>query len=767
MLQILILMLLTGFLALLSPWLVRAAGSPISWGLALFPAAIFFLLLQLSPEVFASGTLLWSIPWMPEIGFDLSFRLDGLSLMMGLLVSGIGALIVVYAGGYLGGHEYLGRFFLSLLLFMVSMLGVVFSDNLILMFIFWELTSLTSYLLIGFDHNKTEGRQAALQALLVTASGGLALLAGFVLLGVTAGSFEISELREMGFHAADSTHYLWILGLIALGAFTKSAQFPFHFWLPGAMQAPTPVSAYLHSATMVKLGVFLLARLQPELGGSPAWFWLLSSVGGITMLWGAFLAVSKTDLKQILAYTTIAALGLMILLLGTVSPLAATAFAALLLAHALYKGTLFMVAGAVDHQTGTRQVDRLSGLKKALPWTAASALLASLAMAGFLPTFSFVAKELALEALLFSPWNWILVSAISLAALSFVFVAAQMIWLFFAGPLKTPRNSVKEAYPSLLLGPLLLSSLGLLLGVWAGLGQNLIHSVGESLVPGGDFPKLSLWHGFNLPLLLSVSSLALGLLLFHLSDYKSILRFDFITGRYALSQRFQSLFEGLLASAGWATDRMQTGYLRHYLRAVIIGILILFGLSFAVFSTPEFSTDWSDVKSYELGVAIIIALSALAATMVQSRLATIACLGVIGFMVATIYVMFSAPDLGLTQIAVETLTVILFALVIYKLPVYQVISSKANVAFDALLSISMGALFFMMILASASIQLYEPISYYHAENSWLQAYGRNVVNVILVDFRILDTLGELAVVAVATMGVYSLVRLKRRRKSLL
>jgi multicomponent Na+:H+ antiporter subunit A len=370
------------------------------WIAAALPAGLTLYFGSLIGPIAAGQRLVVAYPWVPSLGVILSFQVDGLSLLFALLISGIGTLVMVYSGGYLAGHHQLGRFFAIILAFMAAMLGLVLADNLLLLFAFWELTSLTSYLLIGFEHERPAARAAALQALLVTGAGELAMLAGLILLGQVGGSLELSQLLTRGEAIRADALYPAILLLILAGALTKSAQVPFHFWLPNAMEAPTPVSAYLHSATMVKVGIYLLARLSPVLGGTPSWQLVLTMVGTATMLVGAWLAVRHTDLKRILAYSTLSALGTLVMLLGIGSAYAATAAVAFLFGHALYKGALFLVAGAIDHETGTREVDRLGGLRGAMPITAAAAGLAALSMAGLPPFFGFIGKELSYEAVL-------------------------------------------------------------------------------------------------------------------------------------------------------------------------------------------------------------------------------------------------------------------------------------------------------------------------------------------------------------------------------
>nr|MDQ3396786.1 Na(+)/H(+) antiporter subunit A [Deinococcota bacterium] len=423
--------------AFLAPWLAAMAGRAVGWLLALLPMSLFVYFLSLVPRVSAGEEIVESLPWVPALDVSLSFYLDGLSLLFALLISGIGTLIMIYAGGYLKGHPGIGRFYLFILAFMGSMLGLVLTGNLVTLFVFWELTSLTSYLLIGFNHESEASRKAALQALLVTGLGGLVMLAGFVMIALIGGSLEFTTVLGQGDLLREHPLYLAVLLLVLAGAFTKSAQFPFHFWLPSAMEAPTPVSAYLHSATMVKAGVYLLARMSPVLAGTEAWFYIVTTFGAVTMLVGGYLALTKTDLKRVLAYSTVSALGTLVLLLGLASPAAATAAIVFLLAHALYKGAFFMLAGAVDHETGTRNILTLGGLRRVMPLTAAIALLAAVSLAGFGPVFSFIAKELLLEAVLeVERARFILLPAVVLAGALFVAVAAIVGIRPFFGALK-------------------------------------------------------------------------------------------------------------------------------------------------------------------------------------------------------------------------------------------------------------------------------------------------------------------------------------------
>ncbi len=512
-----LLSILSGFfLACLTPFIHKVFNRLTGWVLALLPLGLFTAMILKLPLLEEHKDIAASLPWLPELGVELAFRLDGFSILFALIITGIGALVIIYGGSYLHGHPLLARYYAYILMFMGSMLGIVLSDNALTMFIFWELTSITSFLLIGFDHEKDTSRQAALQALLVTGTGGLAMLAGLIILGQITGTTTISELNQQSDWIQSSPLYLPALLLILAGAFAKSAQFPFHFWLPGAMAAPTPVSAYLHSATMVKAGIYLLGRLLPALGGTPAWQAVVTGVGWLTLMTGAVLAIRQTDLKRLLAYSTVAALGTLTMLIGWGTPLAVKSAAVYLLAHALYKGGLFLVAGALDHETGTRDVSLLSGLGRVMPVTALAAFLAGISMAGLPPAVGFISKELVYETTLSSGnlAGWLTASA--LAANVLIAAAAGLTALkpFVGRRAETPKKP-HEAPPALWLGPLLLAGLGLLAGFFPGQLLSRLVQLGSSavLLETVEF-KLALWHGLNPMLALSGLTLLLGAAVF-------------------------------------------------------------------------------------------------------------------------------------------------------------------------------------------------------------------------------------------------------------
>jgi multicomponent Na+:H+ antiporter subunit A len=656
-------------------------------------------------------------------------------------------------------------------MFMASMLGLVLADNLIALYVFWELTSVSSYFLIGFDHRREAARDAALQAILVTGAGGLALLAGLLLLGQAAGTMEFSAMLESGERLRHDPLYTPILLLVLAGAFTKSAQVPFHFWLPSAMEAPTPVSAYLHSATMVKAGVYLLARLNPVLGGTDLWLYMLTTAGAVTTVTGAYLALRQTDLKRILAYLTVSALGMLVLFLGLGTTEALAAAMVFLLAHALYKGGLFLVAGILDHETGTREVNRLGGLRSAMPITSTAAALAALSLAAMAPSFGFIGKEMLLEASLTGNHRAPIVATVLTAAVVFasiVFVAAALIVgfkPFFGRTIETPQRP-HEASPNLWLPPALLALLGILFGLMPAAAGDWVLGPAIEAVAGEPVPlHLALWHGFNLPLALSAFSFACGVAIYmerrpllHLIERLRT------TSPWGPENWWRLLLAGLNFVAQRQTQVLQSGYLRYYLLIIIATTVGLAGSKlFAGLSSASLNLNF-DARLHEWVLAGLILLGALAAITSTSRLAAIAALGVVGYGVALIFVLFGAPDLAMTQFMVETLTVILFVLVFYHLPRFAVFRNAFALARDAVVALALGGLVTTVVLIGSGIQLYPKISEYFNEKSLPLAHGRNIVNVILVDFRGFDTLGEITVLGVAGIGVYALLKLKLGRK---
>ncbi|MEX1057984.1 MAG: proton-conducting transporter membrane subunit, partial [Natronospirillum sp.] len=490
---------LSGFaLAALVPWLHALSRQHIGWVLAILPASLTVYFASFVPLISSGESVHQSWDWLPGLSIELSFMLDGLALLFALLISFIGTFILIYAGGYLKGHAYLGRFFTIMLCFMASMLGLVLSDNLISLFIFWELTSITSYLLIGFNHEDAEARKSALQGLLVTVGGGLALMAGLIILGTSAGTFTLSEILAAPEALPDGALATGMILCLLAGAFTKSAQVPFHFWLPNAMAAPTPVSAYLHSATMVKAGIYLMARLNPAMGDYLLWTLMLSVFGALTMVTGAYLAYSSTGIKKVLAYSTIMALGTLTMLIGIGTPYAMMAFVCFLLAHSLYKGALFMIAGIIDHETGTKDLSALGGLRHSMPLTTLAAAVSAISLAGLPPLFGFVAKELMFEAVLSANYvYWLMVICALLSAVLTVAVAAVVCLLPFYGAKRETPKTPHEAPISLLAGPLVLVTVSLIFGLYRPLPESLVVISDVAGVCGVPSTLLlALWHGF-------------------------------------------------------------------------------------------------------------------------------------------------------------------------------------------------------------------------------------------------------------------------------
>ncbi|MBI5446029.1 MAG: putative monovalent cation/H+ antiporter subunit A [Deltaproteobacteria bacterium] len=760
-----VLVVLIGFgTALAAPLVHRLLPRWSGWLCALVPSLLFAFFAAQIGEVAAGHPARFAYPWIPSLAVELSFLLDGLSLLFALLITGIGVLVVVYASAYLHGHRHLGRFYGLILAFMAAMLGTVLAGDLLTLFVFWELTGLCSYLLIGFDHGREAARKAALQALLVTGAGGLALLAGVLLLGQAAGSTDLSALLTRGDLVRAHPLYLPVLLLVLAGAFAKSAQFPFHFWLPGAMEAPTPVSAYLHSATMVKLGVYLLARLSPVLGGTEAWHHGLTLAGGATMLVGGALALLRTDLKQILAYSTVSSLGLLTLLLGLDTQASVTAAMVFLGVHALYKSALFLVAGAVDHGAGTRELPRLGGLARAMPWVALGAGLASLSMAGVPPLAGFVAKELLYEAKLHAPLAAPLVAGIGVATnMLAVAVAVLVGYLPFFGRRPDPPPGHHRVGALLWLPPLVPALAGAVVGVVPGLTGRALVAPAVAAVRGGPVAvDLALWHGMSPVLLLGVVTVAGGLglaavrgrLVDRLAGWKTS------TG-WGPERGYGLVLGGMLALARWQTRVLQNGRLRYYLMtAVGAAVCLMGGVLFLRAGLPG-ELPRPEGGLHEWLAAALVLGGALTAAVTTSRLTAVAAVGTVGYGVALIYILYGSPDLAMTQFCIETLSIILFVLVLYRLPRFSLLSGPAGRARDVAVALSIGALMTLLVLLTVSRTLEPHVSAYYLAQSLPAGHGRNVVNVILVDFRALDTLGEITVLAVAALGVHGLVKMRR------
>ncbi|MDD2700434.1 MAG: monovalent cation/H+ antiporter subunit A [Sideroxydans sp.] len=725
--------------------------------------ACLALLLPLLPAVMNGTTLLASFSWLPDWGLSLSFRLDGLGLMFSLLILGIGLLVTLYAYYYLDGHDKLGRFYTLLLLFMASMLGVVLSENLLLLVVFWELTSLASFLLISYKQESYESRLAARIALAVTGGGGLALFAGVLLLGHIAGSYELSAVLAAGEQIRAHELYVPMLILVLLGVFTKSAQFPFHFWLPQAMAAPTPVSAYLHSATMVKAGVFLLARLYPALAGSDEWFWLVSGTGALTLVYAAYLAFYRYDFKGLLAYSTISHLGLITLLFGLDTPLSVVAAVFHIINHAIFKASLFMAAGIVDHECGTRDMRRVNGLFKFMPITATLAIVAAGSMAGVPLLNGFLSKEMFFAETVghpvFDEMSWLLPAFATLAGILAVAYSSRFIHdVFFNGdPVNLPRQPHEP--PRWMRAPVeVLVAMCLLVGIFPQWSIAPILHASASAVLQQPLPEfhLAVWHGFNAPFMMSLVALAGGIALYAMRHSLYAL-YDRLPSIHA-SIVFERAYERMVATAQSLVAWMDNGSLQRYLALFFTFVLALGG--WAWWSAPATALP---AVTHAADAASIIALGMLliAATGVvllhRQRLTSIVFTSVIGLIVALIFVRFSAPDLALTQLSVEVVTIVLMLLALYYLPpTSHAEDALPRLVRDALLALAagvgLGAASYAMLISP-----FETISSYYLAQSVPGGGGSNVVNVILVDFRGFDTLGEITVLAMVGLAAHALL----------
>ncbi|KPL51951.1 cation:proton antiporter [Prosthecomicrobium hirschii] len=727
-------------------------------------AASLFLLLAQAPAVLGGATVAGGSAWLPDIGLGFTFLIDGLGLFFAGIILTIGLLIVVYAGFYLGRDDDPGRFFCFLLLFQGAMLGVVLSDNILLLAIFWELTSLTSFLLIGFWHHRPEGRQGARMALIVTGSGGLALLAGMLLLGQAAGSYELSEILTRVDQVRASPLFGPILALVLAGAFTKSAQFPVHFWLPHAMAAPTPVSAYLHSATMVKAGLFLMLRLWPLFAGTEAWFLVVSGTGLATMVIAARIALAKDDLKAILAYSTVSHLGLITFLIGLGTRAAVVAAVFHIFNHAAFKAALFMTAGIVDHETGTRDIRRLGGLARLMPVTAVIGTVAAAAMAGVPLLNGFLSKEMMLEAAAGTSYlgnPWIVAAVATLAALYSVAYALRFVHATFFGRSRLmPGGHPHDPPAGMWLPAALLVTLSVAVGVLPQvIAGDLVAATAAAVTgPQGPAPEvhLALWHGVTAALSLSLVAFAGGAARYALSGWVD--RFwprDPIPDAKAL---FDAALAGLVGAARFVTDRIHTGTLQRALSATVLAILAVGAAAFAgsghaAGTRPPLPPDPATIA----GVLALAGATLAVPLMHRDRLLALMLTAVAGLAVSLLFLRFSAPDLALTQIAVEVVAGLLLLLVLNLLPKTSPAEpSRLRLMRDAALAglggIAVAGLAYAVMTRDGS-----SIAAFHLAESKPLGGGTNVVNVILVDFRGFDTFGEIIVLGIAALVVVALL----------
>ena len=762
----LLLSVLTPFVgAALVAWVSRRGRAPAAWAAGGVALLALLLLLPAMAASFAGTTTIERLSWIPSAGLDLALRLDGLGMLFALLILGIGLLVILYAHYYLATADHLGRLYAYLLLFMGSMLGVVLAENLILLLIFWELTSLSSFLLIAYWRRREAARRGAKLALAITGAGGLALLAGFLLLGEMVGSYELSVVLASGDAVRAHPHYLPMLLLILLGAFTKSAQFPFHFWLPHAMAAPTPVSAYLHSATMVKAGVFLLARLFPVLSGTPQWTWWVGGVGLATLLLGAVIALFKHDLKGLLAYSTISHLGLITALFGIGTPLAAVAGIFHVINHAIFKAGLFMAAGIIDHECGTRDMRRINGLWHYMPHTATLAMVAAAAMAGVPLANGFLSKEMffaeAVSAGGQMRYGWLLPAAVTLAGVFAVAYSLRFIHdVFFNGaPIDLPRSPHEP--PRWMKVPVeILVALCLLVGIFPAQTVAPILAVAAAAVLQGPLPEydLALWHGVSPALWMSAIAIVGGALLY-LGRRPLYTLHERLEGRLDARAIFERALEGVLALARRITTLLDSGSLQRQAALFIVSALALGGTGLLLAPAPLTGPrPLLPVDGVSLLAALALAATALAATVLhRQRLTALILTGAVGLIVALAFVKFSAPDLALTQLSVEVVTIVLLLLALYFLPAQSPPGRPWRGGASVLVALVAGGGAAALSWGAVLTRPVDSIAGWFLENSVAGGGGRNVVNVILVDFRGFDTFGEITVLAVAALGIFALL----------
>jgi multicomponent Na+:H+ antiporter subunit A len=735
-------------------------------GFTLLPAAALaaVLWLLLSFDLPLAG----SLSWVPALGVEYAWRIDGLTALMLLMITGIGVAVFVYAGGYLAGEPQQGRLYVLLTLFMLAMIGCVTADDLIVLFVFWELTSLTSFLLVGFKHHQAGSRKSAQQALLVTGTGGLALLAGCLLLGQAMGTYSISAIVERMPELTPTPELTLALLLILVGCFTKSAQFPFHFWLPNAMSAPTPVSAYLHSATMVKLGVYLLARLDPAFGEWLLWEWLLKLTGSVTAAWAMVLALRERDLKRILAWSTVATLGTLVMLVGLRGDGATVAVGALLLAHGLYKAPLFFVAGNIDHGAGTRIIDRLGNLRHLMPYTAAAALLAGLSMAGVPLSFGYIVKDIIVEAKSTGD-----VFAFARAANTFFGAVAvavagvAAIRVFWGHPGVIETTEAHEGGPSLVIPPIALAVIGILLGMFPFYADELLADASLAMTPGtaAVVTGLALEIGPALGSLLL--TLTIGALIYWFWDqlHDLLERAGARIGRVGMASQYERSLQWLPWLAARLTRTLQHGGLPGY-GALVAGSVALALLALLLLGGTSFTLPPLTAPAIGLaGACLLVIVGATLACFLSNRLVLLLATGLVGYGSAALFLFTGAPDLALTQFTVETVFVIVVASVLLKLAHLGRATSLDEPPLRAgamLIAAAFGLAITMLLLVATSGPLDTTLPQFFAERSVPDAYGRNVVNVILVDFRALDTLGEIAVVLLSLMAALPLLQRLRR-----
>ncbi|WEY94185.1 Na+/H+ antiporter subunit A [Bacillus subtilis] len=787
-------------LAILSPFLFAFIISFLAkyakrvhtgWFVLILPVLLFIYFLPMIRMTQSGETLRSVLEWIPSLGINFTVYIDGLGLLFALLITGIGSLVTLYSIFYLSKEkEQLGPFYVYLLMFMGAMLGVVLVDNVMVLYMFWELTSLSSFLLIGYWYKREKSRYGAAKSLLITVSGGLCMLGGFILLYLITDSFSIREMVHQVQLIAGHELFIPAVILILLGAFTKSAQFPFYIWLPDAMEAPTPVSAYLHSATMVKAGIYVIARFSPIFAFSAQWFWIVSLVGLFTMVWGSFHAVKQTDLKSILAFSTVSQLGMIISMLGVSAAalhyghteyytVAAMAAIFHLINHATFKGSLFMAVGIIDHETGTRDIRKLGGLMAIMPITFTISLIGTFSMAGLPPFNGFLSKEMFFTSMLrvthfdlFNVQTWgVLFPLFAWIGSVFTFIYSMKLLFktfrgnYQPGQLEKPAH---EAPVGMLVPPVILVALAVSLFFFPNiLSYSLIepamNSIYPTLLAGHEkfHVHISQWHGVTTELLMTAGIVVIGTIGYlSLNKWKGI--YKLFPSKLTLNRLYDKLLTLMEKGSYRITKQYMTGFLRDYLLYIFAGFIILIGGAFAIKGGFSFKTEgMAKIGVYEIILTLVMISATVATVFARSRLTAIIALGVVGYTLALFFVIFRAPDLALTQLVIETISVALFLLCFYHLPKLRLKTKTRTFRMtNFIISLGVGIIVTLLGIASSSQRTKDSIASFFVKHSHDLGGGDNVVNVILVDFRGFDTMFEITVLTIAALGIYSMIKTK-------
>ncbi|WP_062198772.1 Na+/H+ antiporter subunit A [Massilibacterium senegalense] len=765
---------MTPFLfALFVPFLFKAIKKVhTGWFVLFIPVSLFIFFLRFIPQIKAGEAVKETMKWIPSLHINFDLYLDGLSFLFVLLITGIGSLIVLYSIFYLHKNERLNNFYVFLLLFMGAMLGVVLSDNLFVLYGFWELTSLSSFLLIGYWYHKERSRYGALKSMMITVFGGLMMLGGFILMSIETNTTSIRTLLAQPELILQSEHITTIIILVLLGAFTKSAQFPFHIWLPDAMEAPTPVSAYLHSATMVKAGLYIIARFTMIFHGHDLFFVLVTGIGIITLCVGSYLAPKQHDLKGILAFSTISQLGMVMTMLGFGTKAAIFAAVFHIINHATFKGSLFMLVGIVDHEAKTRDIRKLGGLYTLMPITATLAFFGTFSMAGVpLPIFNgFLSKEMFFASSLHLEGQSGIASTIVpfmpyLAVFGSIFTFVYSMKLFFGtffGKTKIDTSNIREPKLGMLVSPIILVALVIFIGLFPNtINQGLLTPAASSILGEPVTETIHFWHGFTTAFMMSLAVIMIGTLLYVTREkWKGI--YNIVPGSISFNKWYDQFFERLYRFSTFTMEKQMSGSLRSYMLYIFTGMLVLLTTSFLLSGPLTINTnDIAPIGVAELLTGLMMAIAAIAVAFIYNRIAAILVLGVVGYGLALLFVFFKAPDLALTQLVIETITVVLFLLAFKHLPSLKkgkVPKSKQFV--NWIISIAIGGFMTVIALSAHSHKLFAPISDYFLKTSVPLGGGHNVVNVILVDMRGLDTMFEITVLGIAALGIYTLIKLR-------